>query len=544
MRGLLTALLLAFCCHGTALAICGDGVLDPGETCDDGNLVDGDCCSSVCQIEPAATVCRSAAGDCDVPESCDGVTDTCPPDLKSNAPCRAAAGACDISESCDGVSNDCPPDAFQPATVECRSSIGACDAAENCTGASASCPTDAFEPSTTVCRSSEGMCDPAETCTGTSPTCPPDLKSSAVCRPSAGACDVPESCDGVGNDCPTDLAAQDGTPCNDGDVCTRIDACHAGTCVGSDPIVCPPLDGCHVVGSCNPTTGICSNPDQANNASCNDGNPCTTADSCQGGVCRGFPVTGCCRVDRECDDGFTCTEDHCVGNVCTHAHLDERCGAAGDCAALMCMPEDPAAASTGCVARPLGEGGYCGDDGDPCTIDACRSGTCRHEDDGSGAGCAALAAPYHIAADLLSQTTALETAIQAAIAGGCPAGKVPTCDVVPGEELTRLITLLQSAELDLRSAALALAGRLTASTSPGPERDPLMRARVALGLVAETPGDLRAFLATLAQARPPHIVAATFARGRRMDCRHLLGGMGKLRQKLQRVVTRRRSFAQ
>jgi cysteine-rich repeat protein len=31
--------------------VCGNGVLDPGEQCDDGNTVGGDCCSATCQIE-------------------------------------------------------------------------------------------------------------------------------------------------------------------------------------------------------------------------------------------------------------------------------------------------------------------------------------------------------------------------------------------------------------------------------------------------------------------------------------------------------------
>jgi len=30
---------------------CGDGILDPGEECDDGNNVDGDSCSAVCVVE-------------------------------------------------------------------------------------------------------------------------------------------------------------------------------------------------------------------------------------------------------------------------------------------------------------------------------------------------------------------------------------------------------------------------------------------------------------------------------------------------------------
>jgi len=34
-----------------ARAVCGDGIIDGGEQCDDGNLVDGDGCSSVCRLE-------------------------------------------------------------------------------------------------------------------------------------------------------------------------------------------------------------------------------------------------------------------------------------------------------------------------------------------------------------------------------------------------------------------------------------------------------------------------------------------------------------
>ena len=45
--------------------------------------------------------------------------------------------------------------------------------------------------------------------------------------------------------------------------------------------------------------------------------------------------------------------------------------------------------------------------------------------------------------------------------------------VAPGADSARLVTLLQAAERDLRTAALALAGRLTASTSVATARDPL-----------------------------------------------------------------------
>src|SRR5262249_35586818 len=40
-----------------AVTTCGNAVLDPGEECDDGNLVNGDGCSSRCAIEPCNPIC-------------------------------------------------------------------------------------------------------------------------------------------------------------------------------------------------------------------------------------------------------------------------------------------------------------------------------------------------------------------------------------------------------------------------------------------------------------------------------------------------------
>ncbi len=42
----------AACTDATMAAVCGDGVIVPGEQCDDGNGTPGDGCSGVCQIEP------------------------------------------------------------------------------------------------------------------------------------------------------------------------------------------------------------------------------------------------------------------------------------------------------------------------------------------------------------------------------------------------------------------------------------------------------------------------------------------------------------
>ena len=50
----LAALLLAGCPStggGNAGTLCGNGVLNPGEACDDGNRIDHDGCSSECGVE-------------------------------------------------------------------------------------------------------------------------------------------------------------------------------------------------------------------------------------------------------------------------------------------------------------------------------------------------------------------------------------------------------------------------------------------------------------------------------------------------------------
>jgi cysteine-rich repeat protein len=60
------------------LLSCGDGTLDAGEGCDDGNLVGGDCCSAFCRQEPNGTPCDD--GD---PET---TGDACSAGLCSGAP--------------------------------------------------------------------------------------------------------------------------------------------------------------------------------------------------------------------------------------------------------------------------------------------------------------------------------------------------------------------------------------------------------------------------------------------------------------------------
>ena len=81
--------------------LCGNSNVDPGEHCDDGNTVGGDCCSATCQFEPAGSTCTDF-NTCTTGETCNGIghcvgftscntTLTC--DI-CGSKCRLQAGQC------------------------------------------------------------------------------------------------------------------------------------------------------------------------------------------------------------------------------------------------------------------------------------------------------------------------------------------------------------------------------------------------------------------------------------------------------------------
>jgi len=133
-----------------------------------------------------------------------------------------------------------------------------------------------------------------------------------------------------------------GTLCTDNNACTLNDKCQAGACVPGTPLTCTPSDQCHNVGTCNSSTGVCSNPEKPNGTACNDGNACTQTDTCQSGTCTGanlktcipldqchtsacVPATGLCLDAAKpdgaaCDDSNACTNpDQCQGGTCIGA---------------------------------------------------------------------------------------------------------------------------------------------------------------------------------------------------------------------------------
>ncbi len=172
----------------------------------------------------------------------------------------------------------------------------------------------------------------------------------------------------------THLPAPDGTPCDDGLLCTTEDQCLLAICVGTTPL-CDDGNDC-TADSCEPQSGTCTHIDQSN-LPCDDGNGCTNGDQCHDGTCiPGTPVA--------CDDNNPCTVDECIplpidqGGGCTHPpDTGKPCDDANPCSTNdTCNDEGTC----------IGVGGSC-DDNDPCTTDLCSPlDGCYHQP-ANGASC-------------------------------------------------------------------------------------------------------------------------------------------------------------
>jgi peptidoglycan/xylan/chitin deacetylase (PgdA/CDA1 family) len=283
----------------------------------------------------AGAVCRDAIDVCDAAETCTGSSALCPADqfASSAFTCRAASNACDAAEHCTGSGTTCPSD----GALSCG--LYACDTT---TGCKTSCVTGAECGSNAYCKAGScvSSCDDGNACTNDTAdanrTCSSTVKSDGsscgtqlqcsggYCRKSCGTaadCSAGQTCAAGlcaadcndNNPCTTDTLDASGTTCShsalqDGTSCTGANRCQpavcgGGSCIAAPAVVCAALDQCHVAGTCDPSSGVCSNPIQANGTSCNDGSLCTTGDACNSGACVG--------TTRSCDDANVCTVDSC-----------------------------------------------------------------------------------------------------------------------------------------------------------------------------------------------------------------------------------------
>ncbi|MCG8670523.1 MAG: DUF4215 domain-containing protein, partial [Pseudomonadales bacterium] len=187
----------------TTLPVCGDGIVQPSEDCDDSNTEDGDCCSMSCEYESNGSLCDD--GDVCTDDTCDGAG-TCN-GTNNSAPCDDG-NFCNGADTCSG--GTCSSHAGDP----CAGPDGDGDCAESCDEGSDTCT--AADPDASACDDGD-FCNGTETC------------SSGVCTNSTGdPCAGPdgdnncaESCDEGADACTAD--DPNGSACDDGLFCTATD---------------------------------------------------------------------------------------------------------------------------------------------------------------------------------------------------------------------------------------------------------------------------------------------------------------------------------
>ncbi len=244
-------------CTFGGIASCGNGTVDPGEQCDDGNLLNGDGCDANCRLEGA--VCGN--GVLEAGEQCDdgntnngdGCNANCrlevggcvPPTCNDNNPCTV--DTCDSSGGSfvcvhtlnpgPGCNACNPPDCndHDPCTDDsCDSSGGSfvCVHMENHGPGCAECGNGIVEAGET--------CDPPNP--APDPACPPGTSCRPICRPDCTRCG-----DGI---------TQAGETCDDGNL-------NEGCVHDGHPHNNSSVDGCRN----NCTLHMCNDPSRITNQS-------------------------------------------------------------------------------------------------------------------------------------------------------------------------------------------------------------------------------------------------------------------------------------
>ncbi len=336
---------------------------------------DGSWCTSLDTCVGGACKAASSKCPCKADKDCAAFDDNNP--CNGTLFCDLPTGSCLVNPatkvSCDGEGEgQCKP-------LQCDPKDGACKALPLPDGAT--CDTDSFVCTTEAC--SAGACklvdesclcwddsdcapfDDGNACNGTLycnknggppfcevnpatiPSCPAPLPGActvSVCDPSAGGCVA--------------KPGNEGGTCQDGDICTKDDACAGGTCAGL------PVDVATLCDDNNPCTDEACLKGKGcvhtgNSAACDDGDACTTGDACSASTCVTTPI--------DCDDNNPCTTDSCDAKTgCVHTPATGTPCDDGD----VCTAGDVCASDAGC--KPNGPTSC--DDNNVCTTDSCVAG--------------------------------------------------------------------------------------------------------------------------------------------------------------------------
>lgn len=244
-------------CGPAEASLCGDGSVDFGEDCDDGNHVNGDCCSANCKAEPTTQTCGpDTDGEACTTPRCDGFgfcdqlghmesTATSCPDTDGETCTKAR---CDGAGTCDQVGF------LEPVTTSCPDTDGLVCTSARCDGAGACTQTGFLAPVTTSCPDTDGnectsaRCDGAGTCTQTGFVSP----NGTFCIDTDGNVCTNAKCQG--GSCLQNFNVAVGTSCpdSDGNACDQPGCDESGLCAQDFYI-----RNCDFPDVCNPGTGIC-----------------------------------------------------------------------------------------------------------------------------------------------------------------------------------------------------------------------------------------------------------------------------------------------
>ena len=297
-------------CQPATVPKCGDGRLEYGEYCDDGNTTSGDGCSSTCTLEPGYT-CTPAGTKCTLVSFCgDGKLDTANGEQCDDA---NMAGGDGCSQTCIIEANFACPTPGQPCVSTVKCGDHKVTGAEQCDdgnvlagdGCSQTCQVECgWTCSLGACRAlkcGDGIVAGLEQCDdgnntagdGCSPTC--TLESKPVTTAEGFICTTPKQANGcIGpTTCTTttcgNKVVEGSEQCDDmnhdqGDGCSPL--CRL------EP-ACPPGGG--------PCTGVCGDglllpSEQLDPTNCDDGNT-VSGDGCSknckvepGYVCTNTPI--------------------------------------------------------------------------------------------------------------------------------------------------------------------------------------------------------------------------------------------------------------
>ena len=387
-------------------SVCADGVCGGGVPldCDDENPCTDDGCvaGQGCVLSANSEICDDGdactKGDsCSLGECVSGQALGC----DDGNPCTD--DSCAPATGCVHGANDLPCDDGEECIVDTVCVGGVCGGGVqlDC-GDGNPCTDDGCVTGQGCVQSPNSIpCDDGDACTeGDACSLGGCLSGKTV------SCDDSNPCTDDGCDVSAGCAHFKNTaPCEDGDPCTVGDTCLAGNCGTGDALDCSEFDTACLDGVCDPAIGDCAQSAKADGTDCDDGDPCSWATTCQGGICgAGDPV--------DCDDDNPCTDDACnVFGVCEHVANtapcddDNGCTSGESCQGGSCQGGDVLDCSEfdagclegvcdpaigDCAQQPRPDGSPC-DDGSPCSAtSSCQNGVCAS---GSPVDCSSVDGP-------------------------------------------------------------------------------------------------------------------------------------------------------